>query len=319
MPLAIFIVRRLIIILALLLAVSILVFVGCEILPGDVAQVALGQFATPENVAALREQLGLNEPAAWRYLNWLGALVLHGNWGTSIVSKLPVTAMLSERLGNTLMLAAFTTVIAVPTAIALGIAMAINNGGRTDRVLTMIVLAFSAVPEFLVASVAVLFFALHLKWLPTISYLNPGMGFWETLEAMILPAGTLAVVVSAQIARMTRSIIMNIVAYPYIEMAMLKGVPVYLVVIRHALINAIGPIVNVVALNIAYMVSGILVVETVFAYPGLARLMVDAVQSRDFPVVQACALIFCGSYVLLILLADIVASLSDPRSMPARA
>ena len=309
-----FILRRMMALVLLLLAVSVLVFLGCEVLPGDVAQVALGQFATPENVAALRTQMGLDEPAALRYLAWLAG-VLQGDWGTSIVSRLPVATMMSERLANTAMLAGVTTLIAVPLALALGIRMAISAGGPVDRVLTVVVLALSATPEFLVATLAVLFFALHLQWLPTISYLSPGSGWESTARALALPAGTLVLVVSAQIARMTRSIITNILSYPYIEMAMLKGVPVHLIVARHALLNAIGPIVNVVALNVAYLVSGIVVVETVFAYPGLARLMIDAVQSRDFPVVQACALIFCASYVVLTLLADIIARLCDPRAV----
>lgn len=318
MSLSKFLLRRVTAIVFLLFLVSILVFIGCEVLPGDVAQVALGMFATPENVAALRTQLGLDEPAALRYASWLGGLLFQGDWGMSIVSRQPVTMMIGERLGNTALLAAVTTLVAVPLAVGLGIVMAITNGGWIDRVLTMIVLALSATPEFLVAAVLVLAFALHLGWLPTISYLSPGASFGDTVRALILPAGTLTLVVAAQIARMTRSIITNVLSYPYIEMAMLKGLPVRRIVARHALINAVGPIANVVALNVAYMVSGIVVVETIFAYPGLARLMIDAVQSRDFPLIQACALIFCAAYVVLILIADVVARLCDPRAARGR-
>lgn len=319
MSLPIFILRRIGAMLLLLWAVSVLVFVGCEILPGDVAQVALGPFATPENVEALRRQLGLNEPAIWRYADWLGDAVLRGDWGTSIVSGQPVATLMEQRLANTAVMAGLTTAIAVPLAIVLGIVMAIYRGGRLDRGLSIVVLTLSATPEFLIASVAVLVLALKMGLLPTVSYVSPGAGIQANLEALIMPVGTLVLVVTAQIARMTRATITNIMAYPYIEMAMLKGVPMWRVVARHALINAIGPIANIIALNIAYLVSGIVVVETMFAYPGIARLMIDSVQSRDFPVVQACALIFCGSYVVLILIADIVARLSDPRAGVRRA
>ena len=314
MTLAIFILRRIGATLLLLWAVSVLVFVGCEFLPGDVAQVALGPFATAENVEALRRQLGLDEPAVWRYFDWLGGVVLRGDWGTSIISQQPVATLLEQRLANTALMAGITTAIAVPLAVTLGVMMAIFRGTRLDRGVSVVMLTLSATPEFLIASLAVLVLALQAGLLPTVSYVSPGAGFWATFEALVMPVGTLVLVVSAQIARMTRATITNILAYPYIEMAMLKGVPVRRVVARHALINAIGPIANIVALNVAYLVSGIVVVETIFAYPGIAQLMIDSVQSRDFPVVQACALIFCGSYVVLILIADVIARVSDPRA-----
>lgn len=310
---AAFILRRFLTTLLLLLVVSLLIFIGCEILPGDVAQVALGQFATEENVQALRLEMGLDRPAPVRYLDWLVGLV-QGDLGLSITTRAPVTAMLSERLANTALLAGLTTVIAVPLAILLGLVMAMRSGTAADRGLSIVILGLSTTPEFLIATLGVLFFAVHLGWLPAVAYLSPGAGIGHTLRALLLPTATLVIVVTAQIARMTRAIIGNILTEPYIEMAILKGMPSRRVVAYHALINAVGPIANVVALNVAYLVSGIVVVETVFAYPGLAGLMIDAVQSRDMPVVQACAMIFCATYVLLILLADIVARLCDPRA-----
>ncbi|MDX3809047.1 ABC transporter permease [Bosea thiooxidans] len=308
-----FILWRLAATLALLLVVSLLVFWACEILPGDVAQVALGQFATPENVRALRLEMGLDQPALQRYLSWLSG-ALQGDWGRSLVTKSAVSALLSERVANTALLAGVTTLVAVPLAVFLGVVMAMWNGRALDRSASIVILALSATPEFLLATLLVLLFAVQLGWLPAVAYLSGGAGIGQTARALLLPTASLVVVVTAQIARMTRAILGNILTQPYIEMAVLKGVAPRRIVMRHALRNAVGPIANVVALNVAYLVSGIVVVETIFAYPGLARLMIDSVQSRDLPVVQACALIFCASYVLLILLADVLARIFDPRA-----
>jgi len=308
-----FVIKRLLQTAALLLVVSVLVFLGCEILPGDVAQVSLGQYATPDNVQALRIELGLDRPAYERYFDWLFG-ILQGDWGRSITTKTPVARMLSERLSNTALLAAVTTVVAVPLALILGLLMAVGAGRAWDRVASVVTLGLSATPEFLIATLGVLLFAVQLRWLPAVAYLSPGSDLAQTARALFLPAATLSIVVMAQIARMTRAIIGNLLTQPFIEMATLKGVPPRRVVGVHALINAVGPLANVVALNIAYLVSGVLVVETIFAYPGLARLMVDSVQARDLPVVQACAIIFCATYVLLIFLADVLAHIYDPRS-----
>ncbi|GEO14037.1 ABC transporter permease [Microvirga aerophila] len=308
-----FILKRVLQTIVLLLAVSILVFIGCEILPGDVAQVALGQFATEDNVRALRLELGLDRPAYERYLSWLVG-ILQGDWGQSITTKTPVATMLSERLWNTGLLALVTTVVAVPLALVLGLLMAVGAGRTWDRSASIVVLGLSATPEFLIGSLAVLLFAVQLRWLPAVAYLSPGSGFSQTARALFLPVLTLVIVVTAQIARMTRAIIANLLTQPFVEMAVLKGVPSRRIVGVHALINAVGPLANIVALNIAYLVSGVVVVETIFAYPGLAGLMINAVQARDLPVVQACALIFCATYVIMILVADILAHLYDPRS-----
>ncbi|MBL0406163.1 ABC transporter permease [Microvirga aerilata] len=308
-----FILKRVLQTAVLLLAVSVLVFIGCQILPGDVAQVALGQFATEDNVRALRLELGLDRPAYVQYLSWLAG-ILQGDWGQSITTKTSVATMLSERLWNTGLLALVTTIIAVPLALILGLLMAVGAGRTWDRGASIVVLGLSATPEFLIGTLAVLLFAVQLRWLPAVAYLSPGAGISQTARALFLPVLTLVIVVTAQIARMTRAIIANLLTQPFVEMAFLKGVPTRRVVGVHALINAVGPLANVVALNIAYLVSGVVVVETIFAYPGLAGLMINAVQARDLPVVQACALIFCATYVLMILLADILAHVYDPRS-----
>jgi peptide/nickel transport system permease protein len=308
-----FIFRRFALAGAILWLVSLLVFIGCEVLPGDVAQVALGQYATPESVAALRAQLGLNRPAPERYLDWLGGM-LRGDWGHSITTKTPVSELLSERLRNTGTLAGVTTLIAVPLALGLGLLMALWPGSAFDRTVSIFVLALSATPEFLIGTLAVLLFAVKLRWLPAVANVDPGFGFAQLARALFLPVGTLTLVVTAQIARMARAAVTNLLDLPFIEMAKLKGVPHWRIIFVHALVNVAGPLANVVALNVAYLVSGVVVVETIFAYPGMARLMVDAVEARDLPVVQACAMLFCAAYVLLILAADLIAILFNPRA-----
>ena len=305
--------RRIALAILLLLVVSLLVFIGCEILPGDVAQVALGQFATEDNVRALRTELGLDRPSWERYLSWLWG-ILHGDWGRSITTKTAVSTMLSERIVNTALLAGVTTLIAVPLALLAGLTMAANAGRAGDRAAAITILGLSATPEFLLGTLAVLFFSVQLRWLPAVAYVSSDASWTQTARGLVLPVATLVLVVSAQIARMTRAIIGNLLGQPFIEMAVLKGVPRRRVVGFHALINAVGPLANVIALNIAYLVSGVVVVETIFAYPGLARLMVDAVQARDLPVVQACAMIFCATYIVLILVADLLAYAYDPRA-----
>ncbi|MDX1430850.1 MAG: ABC transporter permease [Gammaproteobacteria bacterium] len=292
--------------------VSVLVFAGTEILPGDVAQAILGQNATPEAVAAIREQLDLNRPAPVRYREWLVDM-LHGHLGVSLASNMPISALVSERLGNTLLLAGLTAALSIPLALAMGLAAALFAGGRVDRFLSMSMLLLLSVPEYFIAAVLVLVFAVHLQWLPAISYVTEYESLWQLAGSLALPILTLTTSVVAHMARMTRAAVLNVMDSPYIELAVLKGIPMHRVVFRHALLNALGPVVNVVALNLAYLVSGVVIVEVMFAYPGLAKLMVDAVTRRDMPLVQACAMIFSTAYLLLILAADILALLANPR------
>lgn len=312
-----FLAGRLLLAVFVLWLVSVLVFAGCQILPGDVAQLALGQYATPEAVATLRAQMGLDDPPVIRYWNWLLGM-LSGDWGQSIVTKTQVGSLLAERAANTALLAGVTTAIAVPLAIMLGLSMSLGTGKLFDRFGSVTVLALSATPEFLIATVAVLVLAVKLQWLPAISYLTPGASFESALKAMFLPVMTLVIVVTAQIARMTRAIICNLLTQPFAEMAMLKGASRWRIVRKHALVMAVGPIANVVALNVAYLVSGVVVVETIFSYSGLARLMTDAVLARDMPVIQACAMLFSSAYVILILLADTLSMAFDVRQSESR-
>lgn len=310
--------RRALVGIATLLVVSILIFLGTSVLPGDVAQIILGQMATPESLAVLREKLGLDQPGYIRYFLWLSNL-LTGDLGISKAGSgagtigTPISVMIAPRLWNTMLLASVVAAVAVPLSLTLGLLAAMYPGTRLDRIVTFSTLALISVPEFLVATFLVLIVAVHLNWLPATAYMSGNESGWQLARALAMPTLTLVIVASSQIMRMTRATVLNVMGSPYIEMAILKGVPRKRIILRHALFNAIGPIVNVIALNLAYLVSGVVIVETVFAYPGLAKLMIDAVQTRDLPLVQACAMIFCATYIVLIFVADMASILSNPR------
>ena len=311
-PILKLVVQRLGLGLLTLLAVSAVIFLAVEMLPGDLAEELLGQAATPETVAALREDLGLDQPPLQRYLAWLGS-ALQADFGTSLANGREISELIGPRLINTLTLAAFAAVIAIPFAISLGVLAALYRNTIFDRVVNIFTLASISFPEFFVAYILILFLAVELGVLPSISNIEPGLSLWEFLYRTLLPALTLTVVVTAHMMRMTRAAIINLLALPYIEMARLKGASQSRVIIYHALPNAIAPIVNVVALNLAYLITGVVIVEVVFIYPGLGQLMVDSVSSRDLPVVQAACLIFAAAYILLNLTADIISIVSNPR------
>jgi peptide/nickel transport system permease protein len=291
--------------------VSVLVFVGTNLLPGDVAQMVLGQSATTETLAALRESAGLNQPAVLRYVGWLSGF-LTGDLGISLVNQRPISELVSARLGHTLALAAATTAVVVPLALALGIFAAVRQGTRSDRAITVAALAAVSVPDFFIASALVLLFSVTLKWLPAVAVVG-NQGFWAALPSLVLPVATLTCILLAQMTRMTRAALINVMSSPYIETARLKGASSLRLIWLHAMPNAIGAIANVIALNLAYLVGGVVIVESIFSYPGIAKLTVDAVATRDMPLVQACAMIFCSGYLLLVLAADLIAILANPR------
>jgi len=297
---------------ATLMVVSILVFIGTAVLPGDVAEIVLGQSATPESLAAFRAERGLDKPLPMQYLHWLGGMMT-GDLGTSKAGGASISSLISGRLGNTMFLAAIVALISVPLSVALGLLAAMYPGTWIDRILTFGTMSLISVPEFFIATFMVLILAVQLHWLPAIAHISPEDDWLKQLRGLAMPLITLIIVVAAQMIRMTRAGILNVMNSPYIEMAILKGVPRSRIILRHAFYNAIGPIVNVIALNLAYLVSGVVIVETIFAYPGLAKLMIDGVQTRDLPLVQATGMIFCGTYVVLIILADVAAILSNPR------
>jgi peptide/nickel transport system permease protein len=309
--------RRLALSIATLWVVSILVFAGTQLLPGDVAQAVLGQSATPETVAGLRSRLGLDRPAYVRYFVWMEGFAT-GNLGVSLAGDVPVSGLIKGRLGNTLLLASATAAIAVPTAILLGLFAAMFPGSLFDRAVSVLTLFLVGTPEFLSGSILVLIFSVHLGWLPSITYITEYKSVWQLLSSLAMPILTLSFGITAQMTRMTRAAVLNIMDSPYIEMAVLKGVSRARIIFTHAIVNVIGPIANVVALNLAYLTCGVVIVETIFAYPGLAKLIVDAVSTRDFPVVQSCAMVFCTAYVLFMLIADVAAIVSNPKLWHSR-
>ncbi len=306
------IIQRILIGFATLWVVSVLVFVGTSVLPGDVAEIVLGQTATPETLAAYRAERGLDQSLTMQYISWVSDMMT-GDLGTSKAGGAKIADLIGARLGNTMMLAGIVAVISVPLSVMLGLLAAMYPATWIDRTLAFGTLSLISVPEFFIATFMVLILAVKLQWLPAIATLSPDDTFLDSLRGLAMPMITLIIVVAAQMIRMTRAGILNVMNSPYIEMAILKGVPRTRIIMRHAFYNAIGPIVNVIALNLAYLVSGVVIVETIFAFPGLAKLMIDGVQTRDLPLVQACGMIFCGTYVVLIIVADVAAIMSNPR------
>lgn len=295
-----------------LLIVSFTIFLATTLLPGDVAQILLGQAATPEAVAGLRKAMHLDDPAIFQFLKWLGGLA-SGDLGRSYANNMSVAALIGDRLANTLKLAAATTAVAVPLALTLGITSAINRDTLYDRFISGATIAIISVPEFLLATLAVLVFAVYLRWLPALSLVSDTQTFGGLLRIYALPVMTLTFGVSAQMIRMTRAAVIETLNTPYVEMAMLKGASRRRKVLWHALPNALGPIVNAIALSLSYLLGGVIIVETIFSYPGVAKLMVDAVATRDLPLIQSCAMIFCVGYLVLVTVADIIAIVSNPR------
>lgn len=304
--------RRLALGIVTLLVVSVLIFASTQILPGDVATAILGQSATPETVAAIRRDLGLDRPAPVRYAEWLGGFVC-GDLGRSLANGQPIAGQIGQRLGNTLFLAGVAALIAVPLAVGLGVLAAIRRESWLDRAISIATLSTISVPEFFVGYVLIILLAVQFQVFPSLATITPGMGLLDELYVVALPALTLTLVVVAHMMRMTRAAVIGVLSAPYIEMARLKGLPERQIVLRHALPNAIGPIATVVALNLAYLVVGVVVVEVVFVYPGMGQYMVDAVTKRDVPAVQACTMVFAITYVLLNLTADLLGIVSNPR------
>jgi len=295
-----------------LFAVSILIFVCTEILPGDVASAVLGQGATPEALVVFRKELGLDIPAYLRYWNWLiGAL--QGDLGVALTNKRVIVDEVLPRLANTMFLAGYAALIAIPFAVGSGVYSAINEGKLVDKVTNIFTLTAISLPEFFIAYLLIIFFAVKVSWFPSLSTVFAGMPFTERVYQTTLPAITLTLLVAAHMLRMTRSSVLAVMSTPYIEMAFLKGARRNRVIVRHALPNAAAPIITVIALNLAYLVVGVVVIESVFVYPGLGQLMVDAVSKRDVPVVQACGLVFATVFVFLNTLADILVILVNPR------
>ena len=295
-----------------LLVVSMIIFLGVELLPGDLAEAILGQSATEETVAAFRRELKLDLPPHERYLDWIIG-ILQGDMGKSLANQREISELIGVRLWNTMFLAVVAAIISVPLAVMLGILAALYRNSIYDRVVNVVTLSSISFPEVFVAYMLIRFLAVKLGWFPSISNVSEDLGLWERIYRVSLPALTLTLVVVAHMMRMTRAAIINLLASPYIEMANLKGLSRSRIIVKHALPNAWAPIINVIVINLAYLVVGVVVVEVVFVYPGLGQLLVDSVSKRDMPVVQASSMIFAATYILLNLTADILSILTNPR------
>ncbi|MBN8952851.1 MULTISPECIES: ABC transporter permease [unclassified Rhizobium] len=311
-PLLSLIIERCVLSIILLFAVSILIFGGLEALPGDFATTYLGQSATPQAVANIREELGLNRPVVTRYVEWLGNAV-QGDFGTSWASKNSVSEQIGKRLGNSLFLAGFAALISVPLAVCLGMLAVHYRNRMPDKIINVISLAAISLPEFFIGYLLIMFFSVKFGIATFPATVFDGMGFVDRLNAIALPTATLVLVVLAHMMRMTRAAILSVMSSAYMETAELKGLSAFRAIVKHAAPNALAPIINVIALNLAYLIVGVVVVEVVFVYPGMGQYMVDAVTVRDMPVVQACGLIFAAVYIFLNMTADILAIVANPR------
>ncbi|MBI4312169.1 MAG: ABC transporter permease [Chloroflexi bacterium] len=307
-----FLTRRLSLILVTLLVVSLAIFLVTEILPGDVASMMLGQGATAQNLAAVRQKLDLDRPAYARYLEWV-ANAARGDLGESYVQKRPIVDIVRGRLGNSLILAAFAFLVSAPTAILIGVWAGIRRNSWGDQIASVASLVAISLPEFVTGVLLMIVFASTLRWLPSSSVLLPGTTPLERPQILVLPALTLTGVLLAYVMRMTRANVIEVMQSNYVRTAILKGLPMRRVIIRHVLPNALLPTISIIAMNVGWMLGGLIIVESVFAYPGIGRLLLTSIQSRDVPLLQAVALLIAATYAVSNLLADLSYSLLNPR------
>lgn len=301
-----------------LFIVTLLVFAGTALLPGDAASALLGQNATPEALEAIRRNLGLDQPLIWRYLAWVGN-ALQGDFGVSLASGRPVAEVLLPRLGHSMLLASVAAVFLLPFAIGGGIAAAIWQDSWFDRLLGFTSMLFLAMPAFLVGYILIYAFAVRLGWFPSMSVapLFGGAAAW--VKILALPVISLVIIGQAHTMKLTRTAILAVLATDYVLMAEVKGISRQRIILRHALPNALSSILSISILTVAYLIVDVVVVEIVFSYPGLGKLMVDSVAYRDLTVVQACGLLFALIFIGMNFLADLLALLVNPRQrVPAR-
>ena len=312
MAIARLIAERFVMALFTLLLVSFLIFGALEMMPGDVASRILGRDATPESLTTLRTRMHLDDPAVVRYGRWLSG-VATGDLGTSLVSDRQVTDVIGQRIFNTVLLSLYAFLIYIPLATLPALLQAVRRDGPIDHALSVLTLVLLSVPDFLLGTLLLITFVLVIPVLPAMSTVDQTSGAWEYVRAMTLPALTLAIVMAVYAVRMLRDNLIEVLDADYIRMAELKGVPAARVVWRHALPNALVPTLNVTALNLAYLVGGVVVVEKVFGYPGFGSLLVDSLQLRDFPVIEATILIAASVYITANFLADVGAILLNPK------
>ena len=300
-----------------LLGVSILIFGATELLPGDVCSAIQGQGQTPDTLRVCRAELGLDRPAAVRYAEWFGHAIV-GDFGVAMTNKFNIANTVIPKFKNTLFLAGFAAIFAVPLAVGLGIFAAINEGKAFDRITNIVSLIAISIPDFFIGYLLILFFVKQLRWFPTQSGIFADTHFGEMSWRLAMPAFALTMLVTAHMLRMTRSSLLSIMSQPYIEMAFLKGLSRARVVFVHALPNAAAPIITVVALNLAYLVVGVVVIEKVFSFNGVGQYLIDSVSKRDLPAIQASALLFAGTFVSLNTIADVLSMLVNPRLRRAK-
>jgi peptide/nickel transport system permease protein len=307
-----FLSRRLLLVALVMAIVSVLIFAVVQILPGDVAVMILGTSATPQDLAALRVKLGLNRPAPLRYLDWIDGAV-RGDWGASLLYQMPVRPLVLERLGRSAVLAGLALGVGVPLAVGLGVLSAVRRGGLVDHAVGLVSFVAVSLPEFIIGTALILVLAFRFPLLPPSSLIDPQASLWHAAPSLVLPVLTLVLALLAHMTRMTRASMLDVLEQPYVRAARLRGLRQRRVILRHALRNALLPTVGIIAINVGYLIGGIVVVETVFAYPGLGRLMVDAVNHRDVPVIQMTALVIALTYALANLAADLAYAYLNPR------
>lgn len=307
-----YLIKRVGFIIITLILASIIIFSVTQFLPGDVAGIILGQFATETAIANLREELGLNQPLHVQYLSWAGGFI-RGDWGNSLTSRMPIRPMVMERLGNSAMLAAMALLIYVPLGIVFGVIAALRRDKLPDQLISGVSMAFVGLPEFVSGLLLITFLAIGLEWFPANSSISPDTPFREAFPYLVLPAITVSLTGLGYIARMTRSGTIDVLRTDYVRAADLKGLPAWQVLIKHVLRNSLLPTVTVVAMGIGWLLGGLIVTETVYGYPGLGRLIVFSIQRQDLPMIQACSMIIVAVYSISNLIADILYGLLNPR------
>ena len=311
------VIRRLILSLVTLFIISLIVYVGVEALPGDSATGYLGQWATPESLAALREEFGLNDPIHVRYLNWLGD-ILRGDLGVSMVKRKPVVELIGNRFRNTVVLTIASALVGIPLAIILGVISGLMRDKWPDVIISTTSIVAMTLPGFVTATVLIYIFAIRLEWFPAITLVPSDVSVIELLDTMLLPIITLTMIMVAHILRLVRTNMIDVMVSDYVQMARLKGVPARQIVFKHALPNAMLPTINIVALTLAWLVGGVAIIETVFNFPGIGKLLIDAITDRDFALVQGIAMILSGIYIALNLTADLLSLVLNPKLRTAR-
>lgn len=312
------IIRRLFLALVTLFIISLIIFIGIEVLPGDMATAYLGQRETPESLKALREEFGLNDPAYERYLNWLGD-ALRGDLGISYARRQAVSDMIGYRLRNTVVLSVVASLVGIPLAVVLGVIAGLTREKWPDTIVSLIAIIGMTLPGFVTATILIFIFALRLEWFPAITLIATDAPVSELLPNIVLPIITLTIIMVAHILRLVRTNMIDVMVSDYVQMARLKGVPALKIVFKHALPNAMLPTINIIALTITWLIGGVAIIETVFNYPGIGKLMINAIADRDFALVQGIGIILACVVIAVNLIADLLSLVLNPRLRTARA